>query len=181
MLTLALRVFDSCVDEANAGVHVVGLERTYIIEEYAPWASGAIQTDAQLEAVGRIMRADIETGETSLHIPENPEDINHWVACVKSIPGHGDGAPQVSDASTDETWHFAAVYLSVCRIVIETIADGSCGVDVMCLMLGLRRAKDVRRAVRWELGAFLLKHCWNRALVQSMFTLGEVDRHMGLF
>ena len=103
------------------------------------------------------------------------------MACVKSIPGHGDGAHQVSDASADETCHFAAVYLSVCRIVIETIADGSCGVDVMCLMLGLRRAKDVRRAVRWELGAFLLKHCGTRALVQSMFTLGEVDRHMGLF
>ena len=88
--------------------------------------------------------------------------------------------PLVSDASTDETWHFAAVYLSVCRIVIETIADSSCGVDVMCLMLGLRRANDVRRAVRWELGVVLLKHCGNRGLVQSLFTLGEVDRQMGL-
>ena len=65
--------------------------------------------------------------------------------------------------------------------MIETIVDVSWGVDVMCLMLGLRRAKDVRRAVRWELGAFLLKHCGHRALVQPMFTLGEVDRHMGLF
>ena len=94
------------------------------------------QSEALFEAVGSTIRADMGTGETSLPIPENPEEINHWVACAKSIPGHGDGAPLVSDASTDETWHFAAVYLSVCRIVIDTIADGSCGVDGMCLMFG---------------------------------------------
>ena len=119
--------------------------------------------EAQFEEVGCIIRLGEKTGQQSLHIAERTQDINHWVACIKAPQSHGDGAPAISDSSTDETLTFAAIYLSKLRFVIVTIADGSCGLDVMCLMLGLQRERQVRQSLRWELAAFVLRHTGNRA------------------
>ena len=159
----------------------IGLVRRDIVEEYAPWASAAMEGEAQFEAIGCIVKGDPATETTSLCIPEEAEDVNHWVACIKAPASYGNGGPEVSASSTDETLTFAATYLSMSRIVIETVADGDCGLDTKCLMLGLQREREVRRALRWEMGAFLLRHIGNRALLSSMFSLGEVSKHNGLF
>ena len=161
-----------------------GLQRVDIVQEYAPWASEAITDQTQFEAIGCVVGVDAATGETFLRVPEDARDVNHWVAGVRVAGGHGDGAEgalALLDSSSDETRTFAAIYFSVSLIVLETIADGTCGLDVMCLMLGLKREKVVRQALRWELGAFVLRHVGNRALIQSLFTLGEVTRHLGFF
>ena len=59
----------------------------------------------------------------------------------------------------------AAQYLTVGGIVLLTVADGSCGLDVMCLMLGLQRDAQERLSLRYELAAFVMKQIGNRALV----------------
>jgi len=155
----------------------IGLERTDIVECYAPWASGAMTSEAQFEAIGCVVRED-EHGQRSLSIPDRAEDINHWVAGINTLGSHGDGASPICDLSNGE---FAAIYFSLCMCVIETIADGSCGIDTMCLMLGLRRSSQARNHLRCEVAAFVLKHIGNRALVAVMHSLGEVHKNMGLF
>ena len=130
-----------------------GLRRVDIVQEYAAWASDAITDETQFEAIGCILSADDVAGEKTLRFPEDARDVNHWVACVRVAGSHDDGPPALADSSSDNTRTFAAIYLSVNYIVLETIADGSCGLDVMCLMLGRKREKAVRQALRWELGA----------------------------
>ena len=82
--------------------------------------------------------------------------VNHWVACVPMAGSHGNSAhggdPDISDAADEEsTVTFAAVYLSMRRILVQTVVDGDCAFDVMCLMLGERRHREVRQALRCEL------------------------------
>ena len=71
--------------------------------------------------------------------------------------------------------------MPVSRYVIETSADGSCGLGVMCLMLRLQRERQVAQSLRYELAAFVLRQIGNLAVVSFMHALGEVDRHMGPF
>jgi hypothetical protein len=71
------------------------------------------------------------------------------------------------------------MYASVDRILLETVADGDCGVDVLNMMTGLERRLEVRDALRHEMAGFLLKHVGNRALVAMLRDLGEVGVHLG--
>ena len=168
-----------------------GLQRVDIVQEYAAWAAEAITTETSIEAIGCIVSKDEATGDENLRVPEDARDVNHWVACVHSgdchgdgveaVESHGDGALANLDGSSDDTRTFAATYLSVNRIAIGTIADGTCGLDVMCWMLGLKRDSAHRQVLRCNLSAFVLRHVGNRALVQSLFTLGEADKQLGLF
>ena len=142
----------------------LGLRRVDIVKEYAPWALEAITDETQFEAVGCVVGEDPDTGERFLRVAHDARLVNHWVAGLRA-GGHGDGALAFPDSSSDENITFAATYLSMSVIILQTIADGSCGLDVMCLMLGLKREKEVRQALRWELGAFVLRHVGNRALI----------------
>ena len=175
----------------------LGLVRKDILKEYAPWASGAIKREALFDAIGCIRDVDLVTGRVSISMMDGGAELNHWVACIDSPVIHGDGAPvshgdgaPVSHGDgalvsygddTDATNTFNAMYLSKGRAVIETIADGDCGLDVMCLMLGFDREKNVRQRLRLELSAFLLQHIGNRALIASFYQMAEVKQHMGLF
>jgi len=71
------------------------------------------------------------------------------------------------------------MYASVDRILLETVADGDCGADVLNMMTGLERRLEVRDALRHEMAGFLLKHVGNRALVAMLRDLGEVGVHLG--
>ena len=72
-------------------------------------------------------------------------------------------------------------YLSLSLRVEETIRDGNCAFDVMCLMLGWKRLEENRRLLRCELGTFALKHVGKRAFVAMLSSVGEVKEHLGLF
>ena len=114
-----------------------------------------------------------------LHTVEDVQEMNHWVACVKATTGirHGDGELP----SDEETLTFQSVYFSLDRIVVQTVADGDCGVDVQSLMLGAGRTRRVRQRLRTELCGFALQHVGNRALIACLFGLGELSEHIGLF
>ena len=73
------------------------------------------------------------------------------------------------------------MYLSVSRFLLQTTVDGSCGLDVMCVVLGLKRERLVRKCFRLELVSFVLKHIGNRASATFMHALGEVSMNIGLF
>ena len=65
------------------------------------------------------------------------------------------------------------------RIVLETVADGDCGLDVLNMMTGSERRLEVREALRQEIAGFLLKHVGDRALIAMLRDLGELDITLG--
>lgn len=154
-----------------------GTRREDILALYAPWASSHIDRATPYEAIGCRIAVDEPTGKRSLRVVQDAQNITHWVACIKGDKCHGDGECAIDE----ETMTFHAVYLSLGRMVMETIADGDCGLDVMCLMIGWPREMASRRSLRCELCAFALEHVGNRALVAAMHALAELRGHLGLF
>jgi len=109
---------------------------------------------------------------------DNPQHTNHWVASIPIGSGddhsHGDGESEVTDT-------FYGTYLSLSMRIETTVADGDCGLDVMCLMLGCKRCKHNRDSLRSEMAAFALKHVGNRAFIAMLHSVGELTTHLGLF
>jgi hypothetical protein len=158
-----------------------GSERVDILEKYAPWIANSISTEAQFEAIACRVARDEETDERALHVLSDARETNHYVACIKDGLHESHGGGDVVDVNDDSSLEFHAIYLSFGRIVIETVGDGDCGVDVMTLMACLPRLPHIRRNLRVELSTFVLQHMGNRALVSCMFAQGEVTTHLGLF
>lgn len=148
-----------------------GAEREDIVKKYAPWASDSMVMDAAFEAVATCLK-------DGLNLIADPRATNHWVACIKA-----DGRSTNYDMAThnETTQTFIALYYSVDRIIIETICDGDCALDVMSLMCGMQRRATSRMTLREQLSRFLLSNAGNRALISSMFQLGEVSEHLGLY
>ena len=85
----------------------------------------------------------------------------------------------VPTAPSDSEFH--GFYLSLDLDVIDTVADGDCGLDVACMMASQPRGRFQRNTLREELSAFALKHVGNRALVMSLYSLGEMNTTLGNF
>ena len=146
-------------------------EREDLVAKYAPWALESLRTEAPFEAIA--CRLD---GHGGLHELEDARETNHWVACVKVDACQVDAAV----AADAESQTFYAFYFSHNRVVLQTIADGDCAIDVMCLMIGAFRRLAARTAIRIELGDFLLRHAGNRSLIACAYTLREVSCHLGM-
>ena len=76
---------------------------------------------------------------------------------------------------------FHALYASLGINVIQTVAEGDCGLDVACMLLRQPRGRRQRNTLRCELCAFALEHVGNRALVASVNRLGELTANLGFF
>ena len=74
-----------------------------------------------------------------------------------------------------------ASYLYAKMQVLKTVADGDCGIDVMCLMLGWLRTSTNRAILRHERGESALKHIANRAPIIMLYQAGELATHLGDF
>ena len=102
------------------------------------------------------------------------------VGCTAACP-EGGPVPSLGEGEHETTLTFCAMYLSLSLHVAKTVADGDCGLDVMCLMLAWKRCKHNRDVLRNELCAFALKHMGNRAFVAMLHEVGELRTHLGLF
>jgi hypothetical protein len=150
-----------------------GTCREDIVEKYAPWALEFISGEVVFEAIATKI-----DGDGRVHILQgHGNEMNHWVACVKTGVKDGVAEYVASKKATEALQHF---YFAQGYIVILTVADGDCGFDVMCLMSGEPRRAAARNALRTELRNFVLKHAGNRALVACMFGTAEVSTHTGL-
>ena len=87
----------------------------------------------------------------------------------------------LGEGESEVTETFYGAYLSLSMRIVKIVADGDCGLDVMCLMIGWPREVASRRSLRCELCAFALEHVGNRALVAAMHTLAELREHLGMF
>ena len=114
-----------------------------------------------------------------LHTVENYHEVNHWMACISANTGmrHGDGEV----LRDEETPTFESVHLSLDRIVVPTVTDGDCGVDVQSIMLGVPRTRRFRDLLRTELCDFTIRHVGARALIACLFAVGDLSDHIGFF
>ena len=156
-----------------------GTQRYDLLHKFAPWALDSITAEAAFEAIACRTSEDEDSGARRLHIVEDTREVNHWVACIKTNTGgsHGDGEVP----SDEDTLTFHSLYFSLGRIVVVTIADGDCGLDVQSLMLGALRASRVRQRLRTELCDFALRHVGNRALIACLRSMGELTEDVGRF
>lgn len=115
---------------------------------------------------------------------DNVQTANHGVASISigSDSSHlgGDGH-SLGEGESDVTETFCATYMSLPMHIVNTVANGDCGLDVMCLTIGWRRCKQHRDVLRYEMAAFALKHVGNRASIAMLHSVGGLTTHLGLF
>ena len=148
-----------------AGDHAYDLVATF-----APWADLLQFADCPVLAVACVYRVDEVTGATMLwpiSADLGEHNMNHFVAAVTDVAAAA--APPGSGSGDDLSMFYSRLGLAV----QETIADGDCGLDVMCLMLGLERKAEARDCLRQELSSWLLEHAADEQLQTSFGWLGE--------
>ena len=147
-----------------------------VLAAYAPWANDAISDKAPVQAVcSNIVDRD-------LVVVDNAEETNHWVAAIPCLGEGGSGASfDGSEGESEATALFHAIYLSLGLDIEDTVRDGDCGLDVLCLMLNWARTQKNRSFLRSELAAFALTHIGNRAFIAMMRHTGEINAHLGLY
>ena len=145
------------------------------------WRSPSQHLHRFNEVIGCRISRDAQTDARRLHVVEEERHINHWVGCIPESDHEGIGHALLEETSDDETETFQARYRSVDRIVLETVDDGDCGLDVLNMMAGSERRLESREELRNEIARFLLKHAGNRALIAMLRDLGELSHHLGRF
>ena len=114
-------------------------------------------------------------------------EMNHWICRVETKNEHHNAL--VSEAGTDfgelgeagaEEAEMVATYMSTGVTLIKTVADGACGIDVMCMILEKPRTDTNRNWIRGKLANYCSRHMGNRAFVSMFSQLGEFKVHLGL-
>ena len=148
--------------------------------KYAPWANHAVSVVGKCHAVSCSLR----DGGSVCGLGGEAMRTNHWVA---GFPIDGGSAPPalhgvgLADSTCEQTRFFYAQYLSHSVQLEATVADGDCGLDVMCCMLGWTRSSVNRNHLRSELCTYILEHAGNRAFVAMLRVSGEIQGHLGLY
>ena len=106
-----------------------------LVNEFAPWANDFITHRPIYDGIS--CETSQEEGLTLLG--PGAESMNHWVVAIEFGEHEGPPIDGTLEDGTDAEKAFFAFYLSLNRLVLRTIADGDCGLDGMCLMLGVPR------------------------------------------
>ena len=65
--------------------------------------------------------------------------------------------------------------LSLYMRIVNTVADGGCGIDVMCLMVGWKHRNHNRDVLLFESAAFALKHVGNKHVIAMLHSVGDLS------
>ena len=153
-----------------------GTGRNELVARHAPWALPFMTAEAPFEVIACRSTADglkLLTG--------TGHETNHFIgAAVVAAEGDGADRAELRDDGDEHEAFLFAMYLSLGRVVVPTVLDGDCGLDVMCLMSGAPRRAAMRTSIRHELCSFALAHAGNRALVAAMWSTAELQHHLGL-
>ena len=104
--------------------------------------------------------------------------MNHWICGVRENDPD-QYKHQALDPDSDAAVQMIGVYQGQCVLLLQTVADGDCGIDVCTMILGWERTKLNRDKVRCILCNFASKNRANRALIWLMPSRGEIRDHMG--
>ena len=141
-----------------------------LVKEFADWADLRQFADCPVLAVACVYKVEEDTGAAMLwpiSADLGEHNMNHFVAAV---PRQSAVAAAIGSGSGDDVSTF---YARLGLDVQETVADGDCGLDVMCLMLGLERVEATRKRLRLELSDWLLQQADDEQLQDAFRWLGE--------
>ena len=112
-----------------------------LVNEYAPWANDFITHRPLYDGIS----CTISQAEGLALLGPGAESMNQWVVATAFQELEATPMDGTLQDVTDAQDTFLAFYLSLNRLVLRTIADGDCGVDGMCLMLGEPRTLASRK------------------------------------
>ena len=105
--------------------------------------------------------------------------MNHWIGGIRK----GDPDQFKHDGlhiNFPATVQMSHVYDGKGVHLLQTVADGDCGIDLCTVMLDWERTAANRQKVRDRLWEVAFKSMGNRAFVYLMYNSGEITDHMGL-
>ena len=144
--------------------------RVDILEVFTPWARESGDTFAAVDAIPCIMVPDEEAGHARL---EHVSEEHPLHECRHYIAGHR------SEALVDHLGGgIRGFYAERGMIVISTVVDGDCGLDVACIMLGLPRTEANRTALRQEVADFLCDRAEEYWLQDVLVATQELDQDL---
>ena len=151
-----------------------GEARVDLIAVYAPWAATQCPASARAGADAIAAQARHDEGANQLVCrpidDQTPlETVNHFVGGLPHIRGRGAG----EDNGIEAFYHRLGV------VVVKTVADGDCAIDVMCLAGGMQRAVANRQRLRLELASFLIDHVADARFQEAFCLCGELPEGDG--
>ena len=133
-----------------------GAHKFCVIEQFAPWALEYFEFgECAYAAIPCALRPTTSGVAECVQIGDDMplSKMSHYVAGV-DVPSAPTTAA-AAEATVDES-AFAAFYRTLGVHYLPTICDGDCGLDVMCMILGLERTVDERTSLRDDISDYLI-------------------------
>ena len=151
-----------------------GSNRLCFIEQFAPWAKDICTKECSYAAIPCARARNTSGGIECVQISEeNPlSRMTHYVAGI-DIPS----APMTAVAAeaTLDGGAFDEFYKTLGVYYLKTVADGDCGLDVMCLIMGVERTLQERTALREELSDYLISRLNQPWMIDILIVTQELD------
>ena len=143
-----------------------GEHRVNLLEHYAPWAMDSAVVDCAVDGVVCCMMALPNGAVEMVPVSEDyPLDrCRHFVAC-HTLP----------EALACVGASIQAFYGRLGVVLLGTVADGDCGIDTACMMLGLPQTFGERRKLRREVADYLRERHDQPWMHQLLVVYAELD------
>ena len=140
-----------------------------LIAEFAPWATPHCTKECPVQAVVGTLVATPEGYAKLLPISEDHplSECRHFVASAKIVDAAVAGTQR---AATE----FEELYASLGVVVLGTVVDGDCGIDVMTMMLSRPSTAAARKQLRIELSDYLISRVSEAWMLDLMVCCGEL-------
>jgi hypothetical protein len=125
-----------------------GESRVDLLEAYAPWALARCHTGCAIDGVCCCLKAT-ESGYAQLRPVSEEAPLSECSHFVASIPADG------MDVDSEGT-SIQSFYGRLGRVILGTVMDGDCGLDVACMMLGIPQTLQARRQLREDCIQFMI-------------------------
>jgi hypothetical protein len=146
-----------------------GSSRVDLLDIYAPWAVELCPTRCTIDAVACCMVA------SSRSLPDmHAVSAAHPLRSVK----HWLGGISIATCEADDGTPVGTFYRHHGVVVLGSVTDGNCGIDVMCQMLGLTQSIEQFYDVRTALAAYLVARAevpWMHDLLVACQEVTEED------
>ena len=144
-----------------------GVNRIDLLQVFAPWAIERCETTAAVDAIPCIMVPNEEAGYARL---EQVSEVHPLAECRHFVAGHVSSTPLA-----DQSSGIRGFYAQRQVVVIATVVDGDCGLDVACLMLGLPRTRENRWDLRNALADYLCDRAEEPRMHDLLVATAEID------
>ena len=146
-----------------------------LLEQHAPWALKRCTRQCAYAAIACGFIPNPDGGHASMMqicdaLPLTK--LSHYVAGI-SIPS-GPSSELVPELKLEES-EFASFYRALGVHYWLTISDGDCGIDVMCMILGLERNIEQRTQLREELSDYLIERMDELWMIDILASSQELD------